>query len=363
MSLKMLRLLVPPMTLILITILACNLPGGVAQQSQPDESVTQPASIDQPPSTEIAIPETSIPVINHVMTPASPGSGKLVYDVESQSTAPEQRAKWGDSYDINRLERPFLQNMTYVPDLDIVTYTVASDNDWWYVSIKLIGTDPNNSIGINYGVELDTNHDGFGDYIIWSHPPYSPQWDTLPVQIYQDKNHDTGGLSAEKSDAPITTDGYETLIFNGGIDAADPDMAWVRINAGQDATVQFAFKRSWSGSIFMLGVLADNGLKDVGKLDYVDRFVEEEAGSPVKEKQYYPLKALYAVDNACREAFGFEPTGYEPQLCPHEEPEPTKQPKTPVPGITPPSGCQPPPLGCGANSYWVPEPDCYCSPY
>ena len=39
---------------------------------------------------------------------------------------------------------------------------------------------------------------------------------------------------------------------------------------------------------FMYGALADAGLKDVPKLDYVDRFTEAEAGSPVKDKQYYP---------------------------------------------------------------------------
>lgn len=338
---RKIRSLAPAISILLIAILACNLP---AAQSTP--AATEPVT-QAPAAAETDTPlATFTPSVNHVMTPASPNPGKLVYDVESDGTAPEKRAPYGDSYDINRLERPFLQDMTYVPDLDIVTYTVASDDTWWYVSIELIGTDPNNNLGIDYGVELDTNHDGFGDYIIWAHPPYTPNWDTLPVQIYQDTNHDTGGLSAEKSDAPITTDGYDKLIFNGGLDDADPDMAWVRINAGQKATVQFAFKRSWSGDVFMLGVLADAGLRDVGKLDYVDRFTEEQAGSPIKDKQYYPLKALYAVDNACREAFGFKPTGYEPQLCPRDEPPPPQQPhKTP-------QACQPPPYCTGKSYHW-----------
>ena len=39
---------------------------------------------------------------------------------------------------------------------------------------------------------------------------------------------------------------------------------------------------------------------------YNDRFTEEEAGSPEKSEKYYPLKELYAFDNACREAFGFQ---------------------------------------------------------
>jgi hypothetical protein len=316
--------------------LACNLPGNVPAATEP-EPVTIPTDTPSsalPQETFTPSPTSTIAVV-HTMTPSNPSTqGSPIFDVESSGTAPEKRAPYGDSYDINRLERPFLGDMTYVPDLDILTYSVGQDADWFYVSIKLIGSDPNNSLGIHYGVEIDTNHDGFGDFVIWASPPYSSNWDTANVKIFADKNHDTGGLSSEKSDAPITTDGYETLIFNGGAGDADPDMAWARINAGSDATVQFAFKKSWSGTVFMLGVLADAGLKDAGKLDYVDRFTEEEAGSPVKDKKYYPLGSLFAVDNTCQEAFGFKPTGYEVRLCPKEPPP--ASPKTPKAGCTNP---------------------------
>ncbi len=109
----------------------------------------------------------------------------------------------------------------------------------------------------------------------------------------------------------------------------------------------------------MLGVMSDAGLKDPGQLDYVDRITAADAGSPVRDNQYYPLKALVAVDNVCRTAFGFKPTGYEPQLCPMEEPAPKR---TPKPGVTvpPPTGCQPPITGCPYG--WAGEPFCYCIP-
>jgi hypothetical protein len=266
--------------------------------------------------------------VTHVVSPSDfVGQGKLTYDVVSEDTAPERRAPYGDSYDINRLERPFLQDMTYVPNLDIATFSVSSDENWWYVSIELIGSDPNDALGIDYGVELDLDHDGFGDYLIWAHPPCPSAWDTGPVQIFQDRNHDTGGRSAEKSDAPIVTDGYETVVFDGAAGGTDPDLAWVRVNAGVQATVQFAFKKSWSGNVFMLGVIADAGLRDPKKLDYVDRFTAADAGSPVRDNPNYPLKALFAVDNACRAAFGFRPNGYEPQLCPSTAPPATRRPK------------------------------------
>jgi hypothetical protein len=342
---------------LLVAMLACNLSGGAGTPTSPtleETSIIPVAGQDITPTG--APPEaasTATVVLTHVLTPASPGKGKLVYDVESSGTAPEQRAPYGDSYDMNRLERPFLQDMAYLSDLDITSFTVAGDKDWWYVSMDLIGADPNNTQGINYGVELDINRDGFGDYLIWVHPPYTDQWDTVPVQIFQDQNHNTGGLSGAKSDAPLDGDGYETLVFDGSTGGSDPDMAWVRIHAGTEATVQFAFKKSWSGNAFMLGVIADAGWKDPGKLDYVDRFPIAEAGSPVKENQNYPLKNLFLVDNTCRDAVGFEPTHYEPQICPVPA-TPTPQPKQYVP-VTP-GGCPDP----GYCTYGWDEEYCMC---
>jgi hypothetical protein len=122
--------------------------------------------------------------------------------------------------------------------------------------------------------------------------------------------------------------------------------------------VQFAFKRSWSGSVFMMGVIADAGWKDPKMLDYVDRLPISEPGSPVKNNMYYPLKQLFLVDNTCREAFGFEPTRYEPQICP-VEPTPTKEPNEPDQGPTPVGPCQPPPSCSGPWYKWNPS-TCRC---
>ena len=343
-----------PFTLIaailLIATSACNTAGETAapasptQEQEPLIPVAGPLATATPTLLPLQVPPTPTVPVTHVMTPTDPKGGKLVYDIESAGTAPEKRAPYGDSYDINRLERPFRQDMSYTSGLDIETFIVTKDNDWWYVTINLVGIDPNNTPEINYGVELDLDRDGFGDYLLWAHPPYADQWDTAPVQIYQDQNHNTGGLSGGKSDAPFTADGYETLIFDGLAGGKDPDLAWVRVETGTPATVQFAFKKSWSGSVFMLGVIADAGWKDPKKLDYVDRLPIEEAGSPVKENQNYPLKELSLVDNTCREAFGFAPTRYEPQICP----VPVAPSKTPGPSVPddppqPGPGCPPQP--------------------
>jgi hypothetical protein len=348
---------------LLITILACNLMFTTPATQLPEVLVLPVQPLDTAtgqPTVDTSTPTPTVtPALLHTKTPSNtPGLGALIYDVESSVTAAEKRAPYGDSYDINRLERPFLQDMTYVPDLDITTFNLKQDADWFYVSMGLIGSDPNNPMGINYAVELDTDADGFGDLIILAHPPYTTQWSTDTVQVYEDRNHNTSGLTAEKSDAPITTDGYETLIFNGGRGQGDdPDLAWVRIVAGSEAAVQFAFKTSLGGGSFMYGVLADAGLKDVTKLDYVDRYTEEEAGSPVKDKKYYPLKALFSVDNTCREVYGFKPNGYEPMLCPKDQPKPTKKPGATSP--PPVTGCQDPGTCLGG---WAGEPFCMCIP-
>ena len=292
------------------------------------------------------LPTTGNAGTSHSMRPVDviPPADHLVYDVES---IPRKRAPYGDSYDINRLERPFLQNMKYVPDLDIVTFALSEDADWYYVSIQLAGNNPNNKLGIDYGIELDLNADGFGDHLIWAYPPYSTEWTTNWVQVYSDTNHDTAGQSSGKSDAGINGDGYETLIFDGASAfGQDQDLAWMRMQEGTPATMQFAFKKSLSGPVFLMGIIADGGLKDVTKLDYNDRFRQSEAGSPIRGNLYYPLKQLFAVDNTCWEAYGMKNPVTVAKVCPPDASEPaTAKPPVvedstasiPTPNSSPPS--------------------------
>ncbi len=315
---------------VILLMMACSLPG---LSAPPDETATSiptdvPAASIVPATEIVEVPtETPAPtieiatptiVISHSLVPStSIEKAKLtINDVVSVDTAAENRAPYGDSYKSNLFERPFMNDMTYVADIDIVSYSLAYDEKFFYVSIELVGANPNNEIGIDYGVELDINADGFGDYIIIARPPYNVKWTTDHVQIVQDTNRDTAGLSAERSDAPLPGDGYDTIVFDGGLpDLEDPDIAWVRVNAGKKATVQFAFKRPFFGEQFMFGVLADAGIRSIEDLDYADRYTEEQAGSPEKSEKDYPLKALYGVDTVCREAYGFTGTGDEPRRC------------------------------------------------
>jgi len=352
--------------LVFIFILACGSSASVLPVTETSNSTVQ--QNDSPPlapaTTDASTGQTStdnttVPSVTHLMTPADvlPAPLKQVDDVDSSGTAPEKRAPYGDSYKLNRFERPFTQDMTYLPELDIKTFDLSQDSDWYYVTVKLIGGDPNDSIGINYGVEFDSNRDGFGDYLIWAHPPYGNQWDANVVQVFKDANQDTAGVSGIQADGDAGGDGYDVLLFDGGTDQnPDPDLAWVRIADSQPTTVQFAVKKSLVGDSFMVGVVSDAGLKDISKFDYNDHFSEAEAGSPVRGKAHYPLASLYAMDNTCWEAFGFQSTGYEPKICP-----PILQPiNKPSDGNNEqPLACNPPP-DCGGGPY---DPNtCACLP-
>jgi hypothetical protein len=287
-----------------------------------------------------------VPVTGHLIKPsdAVPGPVKTMEDVLSSATG----APYGDSYKLNRFERPFLQDMTYVADLDISNFSISEDQDWYYVSLQLAGSDPNNALGIHYGVEIDRNADGAGDFLLWTRAPFTTEWSTTTAQIYQDSNNDTAGPSAVEADASSNGNGYDALIFDGSrTENSDPDLAWVRLSPDLPGMVQFAFKKLLTGPAMMLGVVSDAGPKDVSKYDYADHIAEADAGSPVKNNKHFPLGSLYAVDNTCWEATGFQTAGNEPKLC-----QPILQTvNTQVPEETStPLACNPPP-DCGGGPY------------
>ena len=98
-----------PLSLLLATIflvsLSCNLPNNHDGENDPTLPPSPVPSLQ--PDNPNPVP-TDTPVIVHVVTPVSnPRTGRLVYDVDSSGTASEKRAPYGDSYKINRLERPF----------------------------------------------------------------------------------------------------------------------------------------------------------------------------------------------------------------------------------------------------------------
>jgi len=267
-----------------------------------------------------------------------------IEDANSSKHASEKRVLSGDSYKANFFERPFVANsMDYLPDVDILNGYISTDSQFLYFIIELAGTNQETgSMAASYGVELDTDKDGRGDYSIWTLNPVGTNWANNNVTLLRDGNHTVGGKDPYIADGTIYLgDGYETILPNTG-----PEQAWARISPTSTATVQIAIPRNVIGnpSEFLWGVWADNGPKNPNLFDYDDHFTYKDAGSPISGNQYYPLKQVAAIDNTCRRPYGFWPGYRIPNMC-WSGAVTTATPI--IPTIIPPCGCPPAPgSGC-----------------
>jgi hypothetical protein len=263
---------------------------------------------------------TSTPIV-HVLVPGEPPASFLseMTDRDTSSLASQRRAL-GENFNQNLYERPFNANTMdkYFPDLDILRARLSRDSQWFFVEIKLAGQDPAGGLLGVYGAEIDLNVNGRGDVLLMAAKP-GPAWSTDGVRAWRDGNNDVGAAHPIGSDGPVNGDGYETLLFDSGV-GSDPDVAWARISPTDPNSVQIAFKRSLIGddSNFTWGAWAmSESMLNPAWFDYNDHFSHAEAGSPLTEStEFYPLKAFAEVDNTCRWAVGFTPTGSEPGICP-----------------------------------------------
>jgi len=349
----------PGLFLLLLAAFACSLPG---QQDSPDTertlqarefalsltetavAVQAPPPQQQPPvvvsltatteplptQTGTSAPSPTATEIVHSMQPVQPGwVNRWFNDTSSKNSASEKHAPGGDILEVNLYERPFSQNeMVYRPDLDIQYTELSLDSNFFYVKIFLAGGHPESGdlSKSAYGVELDMDLDGRGDYLIWANGPCTADWDIGGMLVYGDSNNNVGASRPVLSDAPNNTDSYDQLLFSPN-NLQDPDAAWCRLMSSKE--VQIAFKQSFVSNPkkFLWGVWADDGVRDPIRMDYNDTFTLELAGSPIKNTANYPLKELYQVDNTCRESYGFEPSGNEYGLCPRPKTAPTNPPE------------------------------------
>jgi len=297
------------------------------------ESTTQP---DQLPA--VTENPTATVQITHNMMPSEPGASResSMTDADTSPYASEKRAVGGENFSSGFFERPFnAQTMDiYHPELDILQAWLNIDSTWVYVMIRVEGSDSNGTLGGSYGAEFDIDSDGRGDYLVFAKSP-AAAWSVDGVEVWQDTNNDVGHVVPKITDPPQGGDGYDTRLFNAG-QGNDADLAWARIDPANPQVAQIAIKYSAIGNdpAFMWGAWAQDVFHPEW-FDYNDHFTIEEAGSPLTtQSQYYPLKALAAVDNTCRWVFGFVPTGNEPGICSlpaTPTPEPTNTP-LPLPG-------------------------------
>ena len=239
-------------------------------------------------------------------------------DVNSQANAKLKAVSWGDVFVQDLYERPFNANTMdkYFPYLDIVDAQGFKDDTWGYATITVANTDPNGALPGQYGVELDLNKDGRGDWLVRASSVTSTQWSRAGVQAWKDTDGDVGGAAILAADNNAQGgDGYETLVFDQGKGSLT-DGAFARIKPDDPKTVEIAFKLDMLGgaSSYALGAWAGTNV-DPSLFDYNDHMTHAQAGSPNPGDTIYPLKQMAEIDNTCRLAIGFVPTGKEPGLC------------------------------------------------
>jgi hypothetical protein len=246
-------------------------------------------------------------------------------DPSSAAYASERRTV-SDLFSTLFFERPFTQEvMDYQSHLDITRGELSVGSPFAYVTIFLEGSPPADSTAL-YGVEIDLDRDGRGDWLVYGQVPAASDWTSAEVRVYSDGDNDVGdGTPVEADGSGAGLNGFDDMKFDMGYNTTDPDAAWIRRDPSNASRVQLAFKMAFIGSPndFLWGVWSDEGPKNPAWFDYNDHFTLAEAGSPDTGSSHYPVKALYSLDNTCRYAYGFTPTTNLPGMC--------KLPPTPVP--------------------------------
>jgi len=347
--------MVPALALLvlLISLLACNLPGEPGYAPQPGEvqvtvvlqtqtQAIQVAPTNQAPAADAPTSEAQAspaPAIAHQLWPGEPGGVSTWVSDRSTKSLAAARQSDADIFDINLLERPFsAQAMDYQAHLDLTRVNLHIGAPWLYVTFLLEGPPPPDSSAV-YALEFDLDNDGRGDWLVLGRVPPGSEWTSTGAQVYQDTNNDVGGLRPMESDAPNPAwNGYDQLVFDQGL-GSDPDAAWVRRDPGNPNQVQLAMKYALisNDDEFAFGGWADDGLKNPAGFDYNDFLTLDQAGSPVKASSRYPLKELAMVDNTCRWTYGYTPLEPIPGLCP------LPATPTPTPTMTPTASATPSP--------------------
>lgn len=329
------------LTTALITIfaamLACNGSGSTTEvpvEQPPTELVT---ILDTPANSS----QTESPIQHQVIPVALPQSRSgQAGDQDSSLTAEQKKSNGGDRFTLEQFERPFSPDPmdVYFPDLDIINTNVFQDDMWIYGTIKVVDRSAVTIAPYRFAMQLDVQLDGRGDWLILALNPSSSDWTTDGVQVYFDANGDVGNLTPMASDKDaLTGDGFEQMVFDQG-KGDDADAAWVRISPDDSNTVEIAVKRSILGNpiAYLVNMWTGHGTLDPAMFDYSDHYTHDQAGAADPGfPLYYPIKAIYELDNSCRVAVGFQPTGKEPGLCLVSVPSSPDSEVIPVPGAGP----------------------------
>jgi len=281
-------------------------------------AISEPAPSAQPTA------EPAIAPITHITIPSAGTSERATaHDNENSLFFDSKKVKTGDDFYKNRFERPFTSvDMNYLPDLDIVNFSITSDENFFYIKISMVGVDSaTQSLTGFYGVEIDRNADGRAEILLTTRAPYTAEFSAENVAVYLDVNSDVGGKNINRPD-DFFNDGFEKNIFDlaqGVYPKDDPDLMWARQTTdGNLPAVEIAFEK-WifkdGKESFMWSALSSDVAIDPSILYYHDHFTAAEAGAANTDDPYYPINKLAAVDNTCRVPLGFQAAGSEPLGC------------------------------------------------
>jgi hypothetical protein len=253
---------------------------------------------------------------------------QTVHDQTDEKTANAKFAFGGDVFGLGWYERPFDKDMTYMPYIDLAKVLMTrEDSNWVYVKIFTSGAvaDGKDSKPL-YGLELDTDLDNRGEFILLTGIPAGTEWATDGVVIMSNSDNNMGGVKPVLPDTTLAEGkGYDTEVFNAG-KGNDPNLAWSRISPDDPKCIEIAFKSSLIGGAkgkFIYSTWALVGLQDLTKFEFNDHFTKVDAGSPLKEeKDLYPVKGIWGVDNTSRIPSGFVPGGLMPGLAESFQPQP-----------------------------------------
>lgn len=305
--------------LLVATILACNVPGSQATPLPPTQSLATALTV--PTATVPVAPPTETP-IQHQVIPVSlpPDRSSHAGDQDSSNTASQKMSNGGDRFTFERFERPFsaMTMDAYFPELDIIDTFVYQDDTWAYGTIQVVNRAAANGSPFRFAMQLDITLDGKGDWLVIADNPASTEWTTDGVQVYFDTNGDVGGAAPVMSDENAANgNGFEALVFDQGI-GNDPDSAWVRVSPLDANIVELAMKRSLMENTpeYLVNMWTGRSCLDPALFDFSDHYTHEQAGAADPEfPNFYPIQSVFELDNTCRMAVGFKPTGSEPGLC------------------------------------------------
>jgi hypothetical protein len=323
------------MLVLSLILVACAPAAGEVPLTGKDASAAQESMAMSDSSTEvISSAGESSAMAEELMKPAEPGEAEQVLeDADASIRAYEKRVLSGENFTTNLFERPFTSGeMLYLPDLNILTASIASDEVFLYFTLQLDGLNASSQLSGTYSVEFDRDQDGRGDLLVSASSPRG-EWSMQDVSILKDMDLDVGGEKPMLAEVFKSGNGYEGAVENKGL-------AYARLTPGEEASLQLAVSRSLvEVQEFLWGAWADAGLRQPAQFDYHDAFTKMEAGMAIRDDEDYPLKAVAELDNTCRRAYNFSALAGIPGLCISlpEEKEPEREPQTPnrPPGTAP----------------------------